>query len=551
MKLPTWLYADHSVQDLSGREAFLSNEDLKPVEPARRLWGPWNFVAFWLADSININTWMIISGMIIGGLTWWEAWLCTWIGYTFSAVFICLSGRIGATYHISFPIVSRSSFGLFGSLWPVFNRSFMACVWYGVQAWLGGKCIVLIFRCICLSYETLPNTLPASFGTNTRDFIGFIVFWALSLIAIWFPVQKIRILFTVKSVVVPIAALIFFIWSLVKAKGLGPVIHQPGTLTGSAHGWAWMSGIMSCVSNFVTLIVNNPDYTRFATRPSAVILPQLLTIPIGFSVTCFIGIIVGSSSKVIFGEPIWNPLDLLGKFLDSEPTGGTRAGVFFIALAFALAQLGVNIAANSVSAGSDLTAILPKFLNIRRSGYICAVVGLIICPWNLLSNSSTFTTYLSAYSTFLSSVLGVMITDYYIVRKGYLKVKDLYSGSKEDAYYFTHGINWRAYVAYIVGILINIFGFADAVGIYSLIAARNMYHLNFYLGFIVSSLLYYGLCKLSPIPACGTEWPSEVIDNDEKDDNIIVLKVVPLDKEDQSTYVNIQDQETLEKVCRL
>ncbi len=214
------------------REAFLKNEDLKPVECERRLWGPWNFVAMWVTDSININTWMVSSSMIIGGLAWWEAWICVLIGYTIAAIFICLTGRVGATYHISFPIVSRSSFGLFGSLWPVLNRGFMACIWYGLQAWLGGQCVVLILRSISVSYETLPNTLPTSSGTNTRDFIGFIIFWTLSLIAIWFPVQKIRVLFTIKSIVVPVAAVAFFIWTLVKAKGFVPVVKQSGTLTG-------------------------------------------------------------------------------------------------------------------------------------------------------------------------------------------------------------------------------------------------------------------------------------------------------------------------------
>ncbi|CAF1517217.1 unnamed protein product, partial [Rotaria sordida] len=122
MKLPSWLYADRSVKDYPGREAFFKNEDLKPVECERRLWGPWNFVAFWLADSINIGTWMMISSMVVGGLAWWEAWVCVWIGFTIVAIFICLSGRIGATYHIPFPVASRSSFGLFGSLWPILNR---------------------------------------------------------------------------------------------------------------------------------------------------------------------------------------------------------------------------------------------------------------------------------------------------------------------------------------------------------------------------------------------------------------------------------------------
>ncbi|CAF1033710.1 unnamed protein product [Adineta steineri] len=298
-----------------------------------------------------------------------------------------------------------------------------------------------------------------------------------------------------------------------------------------------MSGIMSCISNFATLIVNNPDYTRFATRPSAVFWPQLLTIPIGFSITCFIGIIVGSSSNVIFGQPIWNPLELLGEFLDSQPSIGTRIGVFFISLAFALAQLGVNIAANSVSAGSDLTALLPKFLNIRRSGYICAVVGLIICPWNLLASSSTFTSYLSAYSTFLSSVVGVMISDYYFVRKGYLNINELYSGSKQGIYYYTLGVNWRAYVAYIAGIIINVVGFAGELGANISIAAHNMYHLNFYLGFIASALLYYVLCKISPVPACGQKWPSEIIDDDDKE--IILDTIITINKKEQNDDIKL------------
>ncbi|CAF4438014.1 unnamed protein product [Rotaria sp. Silwood2] len=315
--------------------------------------------------------------------------------------------------------------------------------------------------------------------------------------------------------------------------------------TGSLRGWSWMSGIMSCISNFVTLIVNNPDFTRFAPHPSAAFWPQLLTIPIGFSVTSFIGVIVGSSSNVIFGQTIWNPLDLLGKFLDSQPSAGTRAGVFFISLAFALAQLGVNIAANSVSAGSDLTALLPKFLNIRRSSYICAIVGLVICPWNFLTSSSTFTTYLSAYSTFLSSIAGVMISDYYFVRKGYLEIEELYSGSKQGVYYFTAGVNWRAYVAYIAGILINVVGFAGAVGAHVSTAAQNMYHLNFYLGFIVSSLVYYGLCKLSSVPACGKNWPSEIIHDN---DNDIVLEGVTVDTEERNGSIKLQDQKVVNKI---
>lgn len=168
---------------------------------------------------------------------------------------------------------------------------------------------------------------------------------------------------------------------------------------------------------------------------------------------------MSSSSNVIYGQPIWNPLDLLSNFLEGADST-QRFGVFVISLAFALAQLGTNIAANSVSAGTDMAALFPRFLDIRRGSYVCATVGLAMCPWNLLSSSNQFITYLSAYSVFLSSIVGVMISDYYFVKHGYLQVKDLYSAKKTGPYFYFLGFNWRAYTAYIAGIIINVIGFA-------------------------------------------------------------------------------------------
>lgn len=208
---------------------------------------------------------------------------------------------------------------------------------------------------------------------------------------------------------------------------------------------------------------------------------------------------------MIYKEPIWNPLLLLSRFLD-EGKHSNRAGVFFIATAFALAQLGTNIAANSVSAGTDMTALLPRYLNIRRGGYVCAAVGLAMCPWNLLSSSNNFTLYLSSYSVFLSSIAGVILSDYYFVRKGYYEIKNLYSAKKSSPYYFTFGIHWRAYVAYIAGILINVVGFAGAIGKPVPIGATYIYRINFFAGVIISSGVYYLLTRFFPIPACSDEW---------------------------------------------
>ncbi|PLB35025.1 nucleobase cation symporter-1 family protein [Aspergillus candidus] len=453
--------------------------------------------------------------MIVDGLSWWQSWICVWIGYFLAACFVCLTGRIGAVYHISFPVVARSTFGIWGSFWPVLNRVVMAVIWYGVQGYIGGQCVTLMIRAIWPSYNTIPNGIPKSSDVTTRDFTSFFLFWLLSLPALWVPIQKLRHLFTVKAIYSPIAAIAFFAWAIARANGIGPIVHQPNKAHGSQLAWAVVKSIMSCMGNFAALIMNDPDFARFARKPKDALWAQLFTIPLGFGITSFIGIIASSSSAVIFGgDYVWNPLDLLGMFLDGA-SSGQRFGVFIIATGFALAQLGTNLSANSVSAGTDMTALLPRYITIRRGSYICAMIGLAMCPWNLLSSSNQFTTYLSAYSIFLSAIAGPMICDYYIVRKGYLQMKDLYSASKDSPYYYCCGFSWHAYAAYLSGLLVNIVGFAGAVGRKVPIGATYIYNVNYVSGFLVSFAMYYALTWAVPIPATSAVWNEVDVDVDD------------------------------------
>ncbi|KAI7355365.1 phenylacetate 2-hydroxylase [Hortaea werneckii] len=502
-------FAVESDPGLSNAQLMLTNEDLKPVEPERRIWRSRNFVAFWIADCFNINTWMISASNVQGGLSW-------------------------------------ASFGIWGSLWPVINRAVMACIWYGVQSWIGGTCVRLMISSIWRSwdqYDGPQNTMPASSGTNTRDFVSFFLFWLGSLPFLWFPVYKIRHLFTVKSFVAPAAGIAFFIWAIVAAGGLGPIVKQPSTIHGSERAWAIIKGIMSAIANFAALIVNNPDFARFARRPKDALWSQLITIPVGFALTSFIGIIASSSSTVIFGgDPIWDPLDLLQSFLEQPNAGGaTRFGVFVIAAAFTLAQLGTNIAANSISAGTDMTALLPRWISIRRGSYICAGIGIAMCPWHLLSSSNNFTTYLSAYSVFLSSIAGVMVCDYYAVRKGYLQTRDLYSTLRSGPYHYTFGVHWRAYAAYIAGILINVVGFAGAVGNKVPKGATYIYNLNFFCGFLVAALVYYALCWISPVQATSPTGKWLEVDGDESERSGSLVYGVNVDDAESTAGVPLGD----------
>lgn len=490
--------------DLTAAQLYLFNYDLKPVEKDRRLWSWFNFVFFWIADSFNINTWQIAATGVQAGMTWWQTWLSVWLGYLLCGVFITIGARIGVFYHVSFPVAARSSFGIYGSLWPIINRVFMSLIWYSVQCSVAGPCIEIMLRAI------FTKNLYEKIGSDNSEFLGFFLFWLFSLPAIWFPPHQIRHLFTFKAYVVPVAGITFLVWTLVKAHGAGPVIHKKSEKEGSELAWLFVESTMNALANFATLIVNAPDFARFADKPSFGIkyLVHTVSVPLCFSITALIGILVGSASEVLYGEPTWSPLDVLDHFLNNY-TPGNRAGSFFLALAFALAQLGTNISANSLSFGTDVTAVLPRFLNIRRGGYICAILALAIYPAKLNSSASKFTTYLSAYSVFLSSIAGVVACDYFFVRRGYIKLSHLYSlfapedPSLPSVYKYNKvGINWRAFVAYLCGIVPNITGFVGAVRPDKKIpiGATEVYRLNFFMGFFSAFIIYATLVHFFPIP---------------------------------------------------
>lgn len=497
--------------DLTKTQMFLYNYDLKPVEYARRQWNWYNYVFFWIADSFNINTFQIAATGVAAGMTWWQTWLSVWLGYLLCGVFVSIGSRVGIMYHISFPVAVRSSFGLFGALWPIINRVVMSCVWYAVQCAVAGPTFELMLRSIFGNNleEKIPNHISDP-DLTTFKFLSFFLFWLFALPFLWFPPHKIRHLFTVKAYIAPPAGILFLIWTLVKCNGVGPIIHQKLSLHGSDFAWAFVESTMNALANFATLIVNAPDFSRFARTPSFSMkyIVYTVTIPLCFSITALIGILISSASTVLYGTTYWSPLEVLSEFLNHDYSSKSRAGVFFISAAFALAQLGTNISANSLSFGTDLTSILPSYFNIRRGSYICALLALAVCPWKLNSSSSKFTTYLSAYSVFLSSIAGVVACDYFYIRRGYLKLTHLFStfapenpSTPSFYYYCKIGCNWRAYIAYICGILPNIVGFVGATGTHKVpLGATQVYHLNYFMGFCSAFLVYAFVCYFSPVP---------------------------------------------------
>lgn len=503
-----FLEVHKSAHDESIRETFLFNHDLKPVESKRRVWSWFNFVYFWIADCFNINTWQVAATGLQLGLTWWQTWLTVWVGYTIIALFVVAVARIGSVYHVSFPIAARASFGVFFSLWPVLNRVVMAIVWYSVQTWIAAAPVSLMLKSIF--GNNLPSRIPDHIGSpnaTTYEFMCFFIFWVCQLPFVYVHPHQIRHLFTVKAALVPFAAFGFLIWALVKSNGkiaLDSLLEGP-SISSSERGWAFVRAVLASIGNFAALIINAPDFSRFSKTKHSATWSQLVSIPFFFSITSLIGIIVTAAAYKLYHVNYWSPLDVLDRFLADGYTSGERAGVFLISLIFAIAQLGTNISANSLSAGTDMTALLPKYINIRRGGFICASLALCITPWNLMSSSSKFTLALSAYSIFLSCIAAVMVADYYVIRRGKLELQHLYCADPKVSIYMygnRFGLNWRALVAYVVGIAPNMPGFISTVGnnIHVSMGAIRLYYLNYLVGFSISFVVYVGLCRFFPIP---------------------------------------------------
>lgn len=485
-------------------ESYLFNDDLAPVEEKRRVWSWKEFVLFRISGGFNVNTWQISATGLQLGLNWWQTWICVWFGYIFVACFLVLASRVGSSYHISFPISSRMSFGIYFSSWIILNRVVMACVWYSTLAWIGGDCIQLMLESIFgtdLS-SRIKNTIEAK-NLTTYEFMCFMLFWGASLPVLLMPPHTLRYLFRVKSAITPVAAFAFMIWTLRKSHGhlaLGSLNKE--TLEGSERAWAVIRAIMSALDNFATLILNVPDLSRFAKTAKSATYSQFFVLPLCYSVISLLGILATSAAYTMYGVNYWSILDIMKRFLEHS-TPGNRAGVFLISFAFAIGQLGTNVSSNSISAGTDMTALLPKFINIRRGSYICAVISLVICPWNLMASSSKFTSALSAYAVFLSSIAGVVAADYFIVRKGLVDLQYCYTNHSSSFYMFgsRYGTNWRAVVAYLLGMVPNFPGFIASVGGGTVpVGAMHVFRLNYFVGWLISFLIYSVLCYYWPVP---------------------------------------------------
>lgn len=472
--------------------ASLYSEDLAPVPLSKRTWNTWNYAALWISMSLCIPTYMLASSLIEGGMNWWEAILTILLGNTIVLIPMILNGHAGAKYGIPFPVFARASFGVKGANIPAILRAIVACGWFGIQTWIGGFALYQMLRLWIPSLETLPQIFPSSFGLQTGPAITFFLFWLLNMYVVYLGVESIKKLLVFKAFFLPLAALALLFWAISAGKGLGPILAQPSKFQTTSEFWNYFfPGLTGMVGFWATLSLNIPDFTRYAKSQAAQITGQVIGLPPSMTLFSFIGVVVTSATFIIYGNTIWDPIVLAGKF-------DSRLLVSIAMICVTISTLATNIAANIVSPANDFSNLSPSKINFRKGGYITGIIGILIFPWKLIADPNGYIfTWLIAYSSLLGPIGGILIADYYFIRKQKLHVGELY---REHGHYsFRNGFNQSAVIALLLGILPNVPGFLTTTKLISTDEVAfwisNLYHYAWFVGFLVSGITYILLMR--------------------------------------------------------
>jgi NCS1 family nucleobase:cation symporter-1 len=469
-------------QDLSGSP--LWNPDLAPTPLERRTWSTYNIAALWIGMSVVITTYTLASGIMQQGMNWWQAMFTILLGNSIVLVPMILNAHAGTKYGVSFPVLCRASFGVRGANVPAILRAIVACGWFGIQTWIGGLALDALLAAAWPGWRDLPF----------RTGIAFTIFWAIQVAIILRGTEGIRILQSWSAPLLLTGGAALLWWGIEAGGGLGRVLSESARLQRSRTPfWSLFPAALTAnVGYWATLSLNIPDFTRYARSQRSQALGQALGLPTTMTAFAFIGVAVTSATVVVFGEAIWDPVVLITRI-------GTPGVVIVSAVIVLAAQLTTNMAANVVSPANDFSSLAPKRVSYVTGGLVTAVIGIVMMPWKLYADAAAYIfTWLIGYSSLMGAIGGVLIADYWLLRRRELSLPDLYD--LNGIYAYRKGVNWRAMSALMAAIVPVVPGFVRAAltpggQVASPSIWDTVYTYAWFVTFALSLVIYLALMK--------------------------------------------------------
>ncbi|KAJ7247733.1 NCS1 nucleoside transporter family [Mycena rebaudengoi] len=479
--------------------------DLLPVprDSDARTWNAAHMGGYWIAMAFGISQYQIAATAVTAGLSPGAAIGAVFVGHFIISLGCAASGWIGATYGINFPVLARASFGVYGNIIAVLARAVSGVAWFGLNTYQGGQCLQVMLGAIFPSFKSFKNHLPPSAHVTSSQLLCFFIFYIIQLPLLSIHITKLRHLFMFKVIVMPIFGLALLGWAVRRAHGFGPLFAQKMDVHGSSVAFIFISGVSSAIAGETTLALNICDFTRYAKSPRVVVWATIFSLSIPLTFCAILGVVVTSAVQVIYGVSTWNPLQVTELW-------SSRAAQFFAGFCWALTAIGSNISANSTAVGNDLAILFPRYINVRRGQYICALVSLITCPWIIQNSATSFTSFLGGYTIFLAPICGIMLADYYIRQHRQLHVAALYC-RESSRYWYTHGVNWRAVAAFVLALIPSLPAFAAKINtkISVPIGVRYIFALVWPVGVIVGGACYLLFSAVWPASRGKLESPKE------------------------------------------
>jgi NCS1 family nucleobase:cation symporter-1 len=427
--------------------------------------------SLWVGLSVCIPTYMLAAGLVEGGMNWWQALVTILLGNTIVLVPILLNSHPGTKYGIPFPVFARAAYGTLGSNVPALMRALVACGWFGIQSWIGGEALHTLFTSV---FPGWPGLLGGGFGGHTTtEWLSFLLFWGLNIYIIYRGMDLLRLVENWAAPFVLVMTAVLLWWAVDRANGLGPLLAQPGRFHSLGEFLpVFIPSLTAMIGYWATLSLNMPDFTRFGRSQREQVVGQVVALPTTMSVFAAMGVLITSATVIIYGEAIWDPVKLVGRF--SSPV--VVAVSMFTAV---VATLAVNIAANVVSPANDFANAFPRAIDFKTGGLITGILGILMQPWKLLADASGYIfTWLLGYSGGLGTIAGVLIADYWVVRRRRLQLEDLYLAAGVYG-----GWNMKAVAATVLGCAAAWSGLVVP-------ALKPLYDYAWFVGFAVAFVIY-------------------------------------------------------------
>ncbi|OAA55850.1 uracil permease [Niveomyces insectorum RCEF 264] len=474
--------------------------DILPVLPKNRRFDSKDYISYWVAGAVCASFWSMGGTAIANGLTAAESVVAMIIGAVVCSIVAQTCGEPGIKYHLGFPMMSRATFGMYGSYFVVVIKCFTNFLYCGIQSYWGGLSVHVILAAIFPSYHHMKNTLPESANITTADLIGTVIYMVVFYGVLYIPAYKMNTFFRVSFVAVLITIVSMFIWAMSANHGVRNVV-APGTHLTKAETFFFMvQAVCTLCGSFTGASIRHSDWSRYARDRKAPLIGIWVICPLALTVTAMFGVFVTSACLQMYGEAIWQPVSLLLYIQQHNYSAAARAGTFFGGVGWFLSQLAVNVSLNSVAAGMDLTSVLPKYLNARRGGFLLATVGFVVCPWNYVNSASTFTTVLSAFGLFISPLIGMYIADFWVVRRCNWNVPHLYIGDKTSCYWYKGGYNLLAFGVWGFMIWPSLPGFAMAISGKDLgLPWKRIFQITFFVG-MIGGFVFFSILSLLFMP---------------------------------------------------